>query len=173
MGSGRHTDDHRGLWGYWQRGGGFCRLAGDGCGHHRSPRVQGDAAQCHGGGRPPPAGLPVSFQASCRRGRCAEAGTGLRRRKPGGCPLRPLLHSGRHWHHRGCDADGGREPDHCLLRFGGAAPHGFCGYSRLAAGGGAFGKAHYVHSDRVCPLPPHQCRRPYGGSGPGSGPAGN
>ena len=55
----------------------------------------------------------------------------------------------------------------------GVAPHGFCGYSRLAAGGGAFGKAHYVHSDRVCPLPPHQCRRPYGGSGPGSGPAGN
>ena len=48
----------------------------------------------------PPAGLPVSLQASGGRGRGAEAGAGPGRRKPGGRPLCPVLHPGRHRHHR-------------------------------------------------------------------------
>ncbi len=135
--------------------------------------MQGGTAGSGGGGGPPQARLPLSFQISGRMRCGAETGDGLGWREPGGCPVCPLLHLGGHWHCGRRDADGRREPRHCLLRPGGPAAYGFCGYPRAFAGGGAGGKSHYLNPNRICPLSPNQCRRPYGGGGPGGGPAGD
>ena len=114
------------------------------------------------GGGPPPAGLPLSLQASGRVGVALKLVLALGgesredRCSPGTAPWRPS----------GTIADvmrmEGENRDHRLLRAGGPAPHGLCGHPRSAAGGGAPGKARHLHPDRLRPLSTHQCRRRMG-----------
>ena len=89
---------------------------------------------------PPPQRLPLSLQASGGSGCGAEAGAGPGRREPGGCPVRPVLHPGGHWHHRRRDADGGenRTIAFCGLE---ALPHtDFVGVHALLKEAGLLGK---------------------------------
>ena len=75
---GHKASHHGGLRHHRRGGGGLRQLPGYGRGHHRPPRVQGDAAPRRSGGGPPPARLPLPFQASggLRRGTEAGAGAG-------------------------------------------------------------------------------------------------
>ena len=163
--------DHRGLRHHRRGGGGLRQLSGHGRGHHRPPRVPGDAAPRRGGGGSPPTGLRLPLQASGRLRRGAEAGAGAGRLRQGGRAVRPVLHAGGYRHRGRCDADVRREPHHRVLRAGGSGAFGFHRPSRAAAGGGTQRPGDILRADRLCAGAPHQCRRAHGRGGHGGGAA--